>query len=221
MFHGEATGEFSAYAANNGRKLWSVKTGSAIQSVPVSFKAGGEQYVLMPVGFSSSSRLFGAGSTLGTPESQRGPARLLAFKLGAKTPFPYPKIVVPPVPKPPVQTASAETIRRGATAASVFRCTNCHGSNLDGSGAWIMDGSIPDLRYMPQDAHDRFIPIVMAGIKRRNGMPGFADGGENYPLVNTKMTLEDANAIHAYLIDMQWKAYEADQKRLSGATAAK
>jgi mono/diheme cytochrome c family protein len=136
----------------------------------------------------------------------------LAFKLGAKTAFPETKIVVPPVPKPPVQTASADVIARGAKAANVFRCTNCHGSNLDGTGAWIMDGAIPDLRYMPQDAHDRFIPIVMAGIKRRNGMPGFSDGGENYPLVNTKMTLDDATAIHAYLIDMQWKAYEAEQQ---------
>ena len=221
VFHGEATGEFSAYSADTGRKLWSVETGSAIQSVPVSFALNGEQYVLMPVGFGSSSRLFGAGSTLGTPESKRGPSRLLAFKLGAKTPFPSTDIVVPPVPKPPEQTASAETIRRGATAANVFRCTNCHGSNLDGTGAWIMNGAIPDLRYMPQDAHDRFIPVVMDGIKRRNGMPGFADGGENYPLVNTKMTLEDANAIHAYIIDVQWKAYEADQKERAQKARAK
>lgn len=221
VFHGDATGEFSAYAANSGRKLWSMDTRSAIQSVPVSYKAGGEQYVLMPVGFGSSSRLFGAGSSLGTLESKRGPSRLLAFKLGGKTPFPETKIVVPPVPKPPTQTASAEVIQRGAKAANVFRCTNCHGSGLDGTGAWVLDGAIPDLRYMPQEVHDRFIPIVMAGIKRRNGMPGFADGGENYPLVNTKMTLDDANAIHAYLIDMQWKAYEADQKRLAAAGGAK
>lgn len=221
VFHGDATGEFSAYAANNGRKLWSIDTRSAIQSVPVSYKAGGEQYVLMPVGFGSSSRLFGAGSSLGTPESKRGPSRLLAFKLGGTTPFPETKIVVPPVPKPPAQTATAEVIQRGAKAANVFRCTNCHGSNLDGSGAWVMDGAIPDLRYMPQEAHDRFIPIVMAGIKRRNGMPGFADGGENYPLVNTKMTLEDANAIHAYIIDVQWKAYEADQKERAQKARAK
>src|SRR5690606_1310700 len=98
---GEATGEISAYSADMGRRLWSVETGSAIPSVPVSFALNGEQYVLMPVGFGSSSRLFGAGSTLGTPESKRGPSRLLAFKLGAKTPFPSTDIVVPPVPKPP------------------------------------------------------------------------------------------------------------------------
>jgi quinohemoprotein ethanol dehydrogenase len=220
VFHGEATGEFSAYAANSGRKLWSVNTRSAIQSVPVSFEVKDEQYVLMPVGFGSSSRLFGAGSSLGTPESKRGPSRLLAFKLGAKTPFPETNIVVPPVPKPPEQTASAEVIRQGAIAANKFRCTNCHGSNLDGTGAWILHGAIPDLRYMPKDVHEKFLPIVMGGISRRNGMPGFADGGKNYP-VTTMMTLEEAKAIHAYLIDEQWKAYETDRKERANAPREK
>src|SRR5438094_5760049 len=34
VFHGDASGDFSAYAADTGKKIWSVKTGSAIQSVP-------------------------------------------------------------------------------------------------------------------------------------------------------------------------------------------
>jgi len=215
VFHGEGTGRFTAYAATDGRKLWSIETRSAIHSVPVSYQAKGEQYILMPVGFGSSSRLFGANSTMATPVSKRGPARLLAFKLGGNTAFPPTNIVVPPVPKPPVQTANAQTIRRGQQAADKFRCTNCHGSHLDGSGAWILNGAIPDLRYMPKDAHDRFIAIVMAGTNRKNGMPGFSDGGENYPLVKSKMTLEDAQAIHAFIVDLQWQTYEADQKRLA------
>lgn len=218
VFQGEGTGMFSGYAATDGRKLWSIDTRSAIHSVPVSYETKGEQYILMPVGFGSSSRLFGANSTMATPESKRGPARLLAFKLGGKTPFPDTKIVVPAVPKPPVRTADAGTIRRGAAAVNKFRCTNCHGAGLDGSGAWILGGAIPDLRYMPKDAHDRFIAIVMGGTNRKNGMPGFSDGGENYPLVKTRMTLQDVNAIHAFIIDLQWKAYEKDQKRLAGKT---
>lgn len=216
VFQGEGTGTFSAYAATDGRKLWSIDTRSAIHSVPVSYEAGGEQYILMPVGFGSSSRLFAPNSTMATPESKRGPARLLAFKLGGKAAFPDTKIVVPAVPRPPVQAADAETIRRGAIAVNKFRCTNCHGGGLDGSGAWILSGAIPDLRYMSTDAHERFIAIVMGGTNRRNGMPGFSDGGENYPLVKTRMTVEDAKAIHAFLIDLQWKTYEEDQKRIAG-----
>ncbi|MDH5345747.1 MAG: PQQ-binding-like beta-propeller repeat protein, partial [Gammaproteobacteria bacterium] len=213
VFHGQGTGEFSAYSAIDGRKLWSVQTRSAIHSVPVSFEVAGEQYVLMPVGFGSGSRLFDINSTMATPESMRGPARLLAFKLAANTLFPQTEIVVPPVPEPPLQTASAEVIRQGEVAAEKFRCTNCHGDGLDGSGAWILDGAIPDLRYMPHDVHDRFLAIVMGGSARKNGMPGFADGGENYPVVST-MTLEEANAIHAYIIDLQHKAYQDDKRRL-------
>jgi quinohemoprotein ethanol dehydrogenase len=216
VFHGQATGEIAAYSADNGKKLWSYQAVSAIQSVPVTYKVGGEQYMLMPIGFGSASRLFDRGSAMGTPESKRGPARLLAFKLGAKTPFPDTNIVVPAVPKPPAQIGNSEVIRKGAIAANKFRCTNCHGAGLDGSGAWTLRGAIPDLRYMPQDVHDLFLGIVMGGLGRRNGMPGFADGGENYPLVNTTMTLDDANAIHAYIIDIQQKAYESDQARLRG-----
>src|SRR6185503_5387347 len=46
VFLGDASGEFAGYAADTGKKVWSVKTGSAIQSVPVTYVVNGEQYVL-------------------------------------------------------------------------------------------------------------------------------------------------------------------------------
>ncbi len=79
--------EFSAYAADTGQRLWSVETGSAIQSIPVTYSINGEQYVLLPVGLGSASRLFNANSVIGTPKSKRGPARIYAFKLGSQEPF--------------------------------------------------------------------------------------------------------------------------------------
>src|ERR1700687_4164817 len=103
VFQGQGTGEFAAYAADSGRKVWSIKTGSAIESIPVTFSVKGEQYVITPVGWGSGSRLFAPARTMAPPESKRGPVRLLAFKLGATMPFPYPKIVVPQVPRPPEQ----------------------------------------------------------------------------------------------------------------------
>ena len=87
VFQGEGTGEFSAYSADRGKKLWSLKTGSAIDATPVSFSAGGQQYVLVPVGWGSASRIFGPASMMATPESKRGPSRLLAFKLGGQLLF--------------------------------------------------------------------------------------------------------------------------------------
>lgn len=208
VFQGQGTGEFSAYAADTGRRLWSVETGSAIQSIPVTYTIKGEQYVLLPVGMGSASRLFNANSVIGTPKSKRGPARLYAFKLGSQVPFPYPHVTVPPVPKPPLQTASADTISHGAQVALKYGCGGCHGGPaLDGSGAWILNGAVPDLRYMPIDVHEQFSAIVLAGTHRDNGMPGFADGQSESP-----MSADELNAIHAYIIDLQWKAYESDQR---------
>src|SRR6266436_3797250 len=83
VFQGQGTGEFAAFAADSGKQVWSIKTGSAIESVPVTFSVKGEQYVITPVGWGSGSRLFAPARTMATPESKRGPARLYAFKLGA------------------------------------------------------------------------------------------------------------------------------------------
>jgi len=126
VFQGQGTGEFAAYTADTGTKVWSIKTGSAIDSVPVTYSVNGEQYVLTPVGWGSGSRLFAPAWTMATPESKRGPARLLAFKLGATTPFPTPPDIVPPVPKPPPQTASSETIQEGKHIYRKFVCDGCH-----------------------------------------------------------------------------------------------
>jgi quinohemoprotein ethanol dehydrogenase len=213
VFQGEGNGVFEAFAADTGHALWSVKTGSAIDAVPVSFAVNGDQYIVIPVGLGSASRLFGPVSAMATPESKRGPSRLLAFKLGAATPFPYPTIVVPPVPKPPAQTATAAAIHRGEEAFSRYLCDDCHSPQADGSGAWVVNGAIPDLRYMPTEIHDEFLGIVLAGSHKDNGMPGFGEGA-GWPMIETKMSIEDANALHAYIIDLSWKAYNADPPRL-------
>src|SRR6266446_3256862 len=71
VFQGQGTGEFAAYAADTGKKVWSIKTGSAIESIPVTFSVNGEQYVITPVGWGSGSRLFAPARTMATPESKR------------------------------------------------------------------------------------------------------------------------------------------------------
>jgi quinohemoprotein ethanol dehydrogenase len=212
VFQGQGTGEFAAYAADSGKKVWSIKTGSAIESIPVTFSVKGEQYVITPVGWGSGSRLFAPARTMATPESKRGPARLLAFKLGATTPFPYPKIVIPPVPKPPEQKASEEVIRKGEKLYGTFVCDGCHSPELDGSGAWVLDGAIPDLRYMPPEAHRDWYQIVLGGSHWDKGMPGFADPPK-FAFPHDKMTVADADAIHAYVIDGAWKAYKVEHQQ--------
>lgn len=122
VFQGQGTGEFDAYSADRGQKLWSIETGSAIDSVPVTYMVGNEQYVLMPVGLGSASRLFGPVSTMATPESKLGPSRLLAFRLGGTMTLLHPHVIVPRVPRPPEQTADAATIEHGQRVFEKFMC---------------------------------------------------------------------------------------------------
>jgi quinohemoprotein ethanol dehydrogenase len=214
VFQGQGTGEFAAYAADSGKKVWSIQTGSAIESVPVSFAVKGEQYILTPAGWGSGSRLFAPAWTMATPQSKRGPTRLLAFKLGATMAFPTPSDVVPPVPKPPRQTGSAEAIHQGKLLYRKFVCDGCHSPDVDGSGAWVLDGAVPDLRYAPAEVHQAWHDIVLAGTHWSKGMPGFADPPK-FAFPHLKMTTRDADAIHDYVIDRAWKAYNAEQKRAS------
>jgi quinohemoprotein ethanol dehydrogenase len=211
VFQGQGTGEFAAYAADSGKKVWSIQTGSAIDSIPVTFTVNHEQYVLTPVGWGSGSRLFAPAWTMATSQSKRGPARLLAFKLGATTPFPTPPDIVPPVPKPPPQTASKEVIHQGKVLYGKFVCDGCHSPDTDGSGAWVLDGAIPDLRYAPPEVHHQWYAIVLAGTHWDKGMPGFANPPK-FAFPNLKMTTKDADAIHAYIIDQSWKAYNAEHE---------
>ncbi len=210
VFQGQGTGEFAAYAADSGKQVWSIKTGSAIESIPVTFSVKGEQYVITPVGWGSGSRLFAPARTMVTSESARGPVRLLAFKLGATTAYSVPPAVIPPVPKPPKLTASKETIHKGEVLYQKFVCDGCHSPDTDGSRAWVLDGAVPDLRYMPADVHKDWYGIVLGGSHWDQGMPGFADPPK-FAFPHAKMTVQDADAIHAYVIAQSWKAYRGEQ----------
>jgi quinohemoprotein ethanol dehydrogenase len=212
VFQGEGTGEFAGYAADTGRKVWSVKTGSAIHSVPVSFALSGDQYILVPVGWGSGSRLFSKGSSMATPEAKRGLPRLFAFKLGAKAAFPAIDVQVPRVPKPPEQTFDQAAVQRGKALYDKHFCFDCHGPEADGSGAFTEDGAIPDLRYLPAESHRLWSATVLGGAHRKNGMPGFGNP-PGFPIAVRKMTPQESDAIHAYVIDLSWKAYNAEHAK--------
>jgi quinohemoprotein ethanol dehydrogenase len=146
---------------------------------------------------------------MGTPRSKRGPSRILAFKLGGNVPFPTPPDIVPPVPKPPAQTADAATINEGEKLYKTFYCDGCHSPHLDGSSAWVMNGAIPDLRYAPPDVHAQWYSIVLAGTHWDKGMPGFSNPPK-FAFPHLRMSTKQADAIHAYVIDGAWKAYKGE-----------
>lgn len=213
VFQGDGSGYFTAYAADTGKVLWSVNTGAAIQATPATYVVNGEQYVLMPVGLGGGYRLFGSPASMSTLESKRGKARLYAFKLGGKAPMPAIEPYVPAVPPPPDQTGSAQQIADGSKVYNKFFCQKCHSPEADGSGAWVHGGEVPDLRYMPRSVHKTFNDVVLGGTHKEKGMPKFSVP-IGMPLLKTYMTPAEAEALHAYIVDLQWRAYKLGPRGL-------
>jgi hypothetical protein len=50
VFEGNSNGEFTAYRANDGQKLWSAPTQAGVMAGPMSYEIDGEQYVAIEVG---------------------------------------------------------------------------------------------------------------------------------------------------------------------------
>ena len=214
VFQGQGTGEFAAYAADTGKKLWSAQTGSAVNAVPVTFKVHGEQYVVVPVGWGGAFRLWSPSTMMVTSTSKYGPSRLVAFKLGGRQPFPMPKIRIPEVPRPPAQTFTADQVKLGEALADAHNCTDCHSPRFDGAGRWAVNGGIPDLRYMPAEAHRDWYAIVLGGSHRQQGMMPF--GVPSSVPAMAALTPAEADDIHAYVIDRAQAAYD-QQHRVSAA----
>ncbi len=170
VFEGRADGEFDAYNATTGEKLWSVKLGSGISAPPITYLVDGKQYVSLLVGWG------GGGTLLGSTAAQHGwkykvhPRRLFTFVLDGKAPIPPspPPAFATPVDVPgfKVDTALAD---HGATLFA-HSCMWCHG------GGVVSGGTAPDLRESPiAMSRDAFKDVVVNGVKLANGMPRFGE----------------------------------------------
>jgi alcohol dehydrogenase (cytochrome c) len=58
VFSGQLTGEFEAFDAENGKKLWQFQTGSGIEGQPITWEQDGRQYVAVSVGIGGVYSLF-------------------------------------------------------------------------------------------------------------------------------------------------------------------
>ena len=195
VFQGTADGQFEAYRADDGTKVWSMNLGESVMGAPTTVLVDGEQIILLPVGNSASVVLGNYMAKLSSKADTRGPSRLLAFKLGGTATLPATvpvPLAMPPRPKQPVELA-----KKGAVLFEQDFCVDCHGYGAESGG-----GSIPDLRRASASTHDTFEAIVIGGQRVAKGMPQFPN-----------ISLEDAKAIHAYLINQAWAGYEAQQSR--------
>jgi PQQ-dependent dehydrogenase (methanol/ethanol family) len=197
VFQGTASGEFVAYEATTGKKLWSMDTHSSIQSAPTTVEVDGRQLILVPTG------LGGGGAKL-VPEflgeQGRAPPRLMAFALGGHAQLPpvpaEPQFEKPPRPRP----TSTQLVQRGSLLFESIGCYSCHGSE---ARRHVGLDSVPDLRRASAQTHDQFLAIVMGGLRQDKGMPVFAG----------KLSIEDAQAIEAYVLSEAWDAYDAQNSQ--------
>jgi mono/diheme cytochrome c family protein len=118
---------------------------------------------------------------------------------------------IPRVPKPPAQRASKEAIERGEKLADSHECTDCHSPGFDGAGRWVLNGGIPDLRYMPPETYRDWYAIVLGGSHRAQGMLAFGEPHVKPDL--TALTPQDADDILAFVIDRAWAAYDIQEHR--------
>ncbi len=191
VFQGRGSGELWVYAADSGKVLKVVPTGSHILAAPMTYAVNGEQYIAVQVGYGGAAITVGPIPPGSAAMKYQNVNRIIAFKLGGgAVPVP-PTRDSGPFPMPPVQQVSTERIQAGEVAF-VQECSRCH---------VLGPSSTPDLRRLSPELHAAFKDIVLGGVLAPTGMESFAN----------LISEQDADNIHAYLIDQAWLAYRAQQ----------
>jgi PQQ-dependent dehydrogenase (methanol/ethanol family) len=184
VFQGDPYGVFRARAADTGKELWRFDAERGIMAGPVTFRAGGEQYVAVLAGYGGSM-----GMATQTSWMRRPPANgvLLAFKIGGKGTL----AKLPPLETRPI-VSSAERFTPAQLAEGEARyfefCSICHTGPVN-----------PDLTRSPVATNDEaWRAVVFDGAFADRGMIGFKPW----------MTAEQTEAIRGYVL-AQAKAAKA------------
>lgn len=182
VFQGTGEGQFEAYRATTGEKLWSAATESGVIAAPVAYGVNGEEYIAILVGWGGVYPL-----ATGEIALRKGPrqnvSRMLVFKLGGTARLPTPPEVKAPILGPPRATASSTTVAMGEQLYQRF-CSGCHGDVA------VSGGVLPDLRYSSTLSDDQWFRVVLEGMLKGYGMVGFSQ----------ELSRQDAQAIRDYVI---------------------
>lgn len=182
VFQGTGTGEFAAYDARNGKKLWSVQLPSGIVAPPITYAIKGQQYVSVAIGWGGILPL-NMGEAL-KPAIRPRVNRVVTFRIGASSAMPDLPAEQDQAPTAPPSTASAATINRGRDLYQV-RCWMCHGDTV------VNHGGVPDLRRSAAIADAAtFRAFVLDGAGEPMGMPNFSKD----------LKADEVEAIRAYVI---------------------
>lgn len=169
VFQGLGSGQFIAYEARTGEKLWSFDAGLGIIGAPITYEVQGEQIVSILVGY-------GAGAGIGTKLFEQGwrfreqPRRVLTFALGKQMPLPPgkpPRFDVNAVDDPDFVIDAGQA----AEGAKLYQstCFGCHGAKLESTGSIA-----PDLRESVLAMNwEAFRAVLHEGLLAPAGMPKY------------------------------------------------
>ena len=186
VFRGDARGYMNAYAASSGKLVKSIDVGTSIMAAPVTYSIKGVQYIAFMAGYGGGEGFAFPPDTAAYKYGNAG--RIVALKLGGGTVPKPPEVNDAAFQKPSAKRGSATEISQGEILYNKV-CSRCHVFGR---------GMLPDLRRMSAGTDALFYEIVLNGLYIPKGMGRFDD----------ELRREDAEAIHAYLIDQAWDAYE-------------
>jgi len=165
VFQGRGTGELVAYAADTGKRLWGFDTQVGVQAQPITYTAGGKQYVTVLVGWRASAPN-GDGAYWDYRTQKR---RLLTFVLDGRAKLPAKQNVDLPILDDPKFVVDPAKAARGA-AIYGDHCFVCHGA------AAMAGGAAPDLRSAGAPmAVEALTTVLKEGALRPQGMPQFEE----------------------------------------------
>ena len=164
VFQGAGEGDFVAYEAATGKKLWSLDTGNGIVAAPSTYELDGEQYVALMVGYGGAAA---TSASIMLKDRPRLPGRLMVFKLGGKaTAKPY---VIPEIPALDLtQVVAGKGDAKNGFAVYHENCQVCHGPSVSGT-------YLPDLRKSQMLlTADSFKSVMLDGALASRGMASFS-----------------------------------------------
>jgi alcohol dehydrogenase (cytochrome c)/quinohemoprotein ethanol dehydrogenase len=165
LFQGNASGEFVAYRADTGERLWSQPTQTGVVAGPITYEVDGAQYVAVLAGWGGVFPLVG-GELSDKSGKQRNVSRLLVYKLGGDASLPVLERADRAL-DPPNESADEDTLSSGHALYANF-CSDCHGARAYAGGV------IPDLRASALLRSDAWFDVVLGGVLKSEGMASFA-----------------------------------------------
>ncbi|RJF94140.1 PQQ-dependent dehydrogenase, methanol/ethanol family [Sphingomonas cavernae] len=168
VFQGTADGYFSAYDAKTGKRVWRFNAGLGIIAAPISYVAGGKQYVSVLVGYGGTTAALSHILDVGWKYGAQ-PRRLLTFAIGGTgklPPSPGRDMTVRPLDDPSI-TLDEKSVAKGQGLS--IMCMACHGANMHSAGT-----PGPDLRESAiAMSEDDLWTVLHDGAMIERGMPAF------------------------------------------------